>query len=138
MLVFNTGAPSNHPFKSAYRRHEKKRHQYEQHVCEVEHDRFTSFIFTTTGGMGDASQVYKRLANLLCDKLDLSCGEITGWIRCKLSFALVRSSIMCIRYALIYVEILNFIDQSDVNPLFRSDLDVVVLLKALFFRLWNG
>ena len=47
--------------------------------------------------MGDAaSEVYKRLANLLCDKLDLSCGEIMGWIRCKLSFALVRSAIMYI------------------------------------------
>ena len=50
--------------------------------------------------MGDAaSQVYKRLANLLCDKLDLSYGEIMGWIRCRLSFALVRSAIMCIRGA---------------------------------------
>ena len=50
--------------------------------------------------MGDAAgQVYKRLANLLCDKLDLSYGEIMGWIRCKLSFALVRSAIMCIRGA---------------------------------------
>ena len=52
--------------------------------------------------MGDAaSQVYKRLANLFCDKLDLSYGEIMGWIRCKLSHALVRLSIMCIRGALI-------------------------------------
>ena len=41
-------------------------------------------------------QVYKRLANLLCDKLDLSYGEIMGWIRCRLSsFALVRLAIMC-------------------------------------------
>ena len=47
--------------------------------------------------MGDAaSQVYKRLANLLTEKLDLSYGEVVGWIRCKLNFALVRSAIMCI------------------------------------------
>ena len=47
--------------------------------------------------MGDAAaQVYKRLANLLSEKLDLSYGEVMGWIRCKLSFALVRSAIMCI------------------------------------------
>ena len=99
--VFNPGAPSNRPFKSAYRHHEKeKRHQYEQRVREVEHGHFIPLVFTTTGGMGDAaSQVYKRLANLLCDKLDLSYGEIMGWIRCKLSFALVRSAIMCIRGA---------------------------------------
>ena len=96
--VFNPGAPSNHPFNSAYYRHEKeKRHQYKQHVHEVEHGHFTPLVFTTTGGMGDAaSQVYKRLANLLRDK---SYGEIRGWIRCKLTLALVRSAIMCIRGA---------------------------------------
>ena len=93
--VFNTVAPSNRPFKSAYCHHDKeKRRQYEQRVHEVEHRHFTLSVFTTAGGMGDAaSQVYKRLANLLCD---LSYGEIMGWIRCKLSFALVRSAIMCI------------------------------------------
>ena len=33
-------------------------------------------------GMGDAAgQVYKRLANLLTEKLDLSYGEVMGWIR---------------------------------------------------------
>ena len=74
--VFNPGAPSNHPFKSAYRRHEReKRHQYEQRVREVEHGHFTLLVFTTTGAMSDAaSQVYKRLANLLTEKLDLSYG----------------------------------------------------------------
>ena len=47
--------------------------------------------------MGDAaSQVYRRLANLLTEKLELSYGEVMGWIRCKLSFALVRSVIICI------------------------------------------
>ena len=94
--VFNSGAPSNHPFKSAYRHHEReKRCQYEQCVREVEHGHFTPLVFTTTGGMGDAAgQVYKRLANLLTEKLDLDYGEVMGWIRCKLSFALVRSAIM--------------------------------------------
>ena len=50
--------------------------------------------------MGDtASQIYKRLANLLTEKQDLSYGEVMGWIRYKPSFALVRSAIMCIRDA---------------------------------------
>ena len=52
---------TNHPFKPAYRRHEReKRRQYEQRVREVEHGHFTPLVFTTTGGMGDAAgQVYK-------------------------------------------------------------------------------
>ena len=99
--VFNPGAPSNYPFKFAYRRHEReKRRQYAQRVREVEHGHFTLLVFTTTGGMGDAAgQVYKRLANLLTEKLDLSYGEVMGLISCKLSFALLRSAIMCIRRA---------------------------------------
>ena len=103
VVVFNPGhgAPSNHLFRSAYRRHEKeKRRQYEQCVHDVEHGHFTPLVFTTTGGMGDvAAQVYKRLVSLLSKKNDLSYGETMGWIRCRLSFALVRSAIMCIRGA---------------------------------------
>ena len=67
--------------------------------------------------MGDAaSQVYKRLANLLTEKLDLSYGEVMGWIRCKLSFALVRSAIMCIRGACSRLH----------SPVFDAPLDVQI------------
>ena len=116
--VFNPGAPSNHPIKSAYCRHErKKRRQYEQRVREVEHGHFTLLVFTTTGGMGDAAgQVYNRLANLLTEKLDFSYGEVMGWIRCKLSFALVRSAIMCIRGAHSRLH----------SPVFDAPLDVQI------------
>ena len=56
--------------------------------------------FTTTGGMGDAAtQFYKRLANLLSAKHSLSYGIVMGWLRCKLSFSLLRSAIMYIRGA---------------------------------------
>ena len=116
--VFNPGAPSNHPFKPAYRRHEReKRCQYEQRVHEVEHGHFTPLVFTTTGGMGDAAnQVYKRLANLWTEKLNLSYGEVMGWIRCKLSFALARSAIMCIRGAHSRLH----------SPVFDAPLDVQI------------
>ena len=50
--------------------------------------------------MGDAAtQFYKRLANLLSAKHSLSYGIVMGWLRCKLSFSLLRSAIMCIRGA---------------------------------------
>ena len=57
-------------------------------------------MFTTTGGMGDAAtQLYKRLANLLSAKHSLSYGMVMGWLRCKSSFSLLRPAIMCIRGA---------------------------------------
>ena len=97
-------APSIHPFKSAYHDHHherEKRRQYEQCVRKVEHSHFTPLVFTTTGGMADAADhVYRKLANLLSENLiRLSYGEVMGWIRCKLSFALARSAVMCIHGA---------------------------------------
>ena len=99
MRIFNPSAPSNQPLHSAYQRHDKeKRCEYQQRVHAVENASFTTLIFTTTGGMGDAAtQFYKRLANLLSAKL--SYGIMMGWLRCKLSFSLLRSAIMCIRGA---------------------------------------
>ena len=48
--VFNPSAPSNRPFKSAYRHHEKeKRCQYEQRVREVKHGHFTPLVLLQQG-----------------------------------------------------------------------------------------
>ena len=47
--------------------------------------------------MGDAAtQFYKRLADLLTAKHGLFYDVAMGWVRCKLSFSLLRSAIMCI------------------------------------------
>ena len=67
----------------------------EQRVRKVEHVHFTPLIFISTGGMDDAtSHVYRRLANLLSNKMKFSYEEVMGWIRCKLSFDLVWLTIM--------------------------------------------
>ena len=69
-------------------------------MLKRENASFTPLIFTTTGGMGDAAtQFYKRSANLLSAKHSLSYGIVMGLLRCKLSFSLLRSAIMCIRGA---------------------------------------
>ena len=101
--VFNPCARSNQQasLSSVYRRHEQeKRRQYEQRVREVEHSTFTPLVMSTTGGMGRAaSTFYKRLASMLSEKRDASYSNTLRWIRCRLGFALLRSSIMCIRGA---------------------------------------
>ena len=61
---------------------------------------FTPLIFTTTGGMADAAtQVFKRLPNILSIKHGLSYGMVMGWVQCKLNFSLLRSAFMCIHGA---------------------------------------
>ena len=55
-------------------------------------------VFSTTGGMGPAAQVfYARLAALISEKQQQSYSTTMGWIRCCLSFSLLRSVITCLR-----------------------------------------
>ena len=80
---------------SVYRRHEHEKRQYEQQVQEVEHSTFTSLVLSTTGEMGRAATAFfKRLASLLSENRNVSYSKTMGWIRCCLSFALLRASIM--------------------------------------------
>ena len=99
--VFNPHAPSNrHTSPTAcYKKHEKeKRRAYDQRVREIEHGTFTPLVFSATGGMGPAAQVfYRRLAALISEKQQQSYGMTMGWIRCCLSFSLLRSAITCLR-----------------------------------------
>ena len=99
--VFNAFAESNQSTSLAatFRKHEgEKRRAYEERVREVERGSFTPLVFSSLGGMGKAPTVmYRRLANLLSDKWNSSYSLIMGWLRCSLSFSLLRSSLMCLR-----------------------------------------
>ena len=101
--VFHPNAPSyrSTQLPSAYRLHElQKQRSYYQRVREVEHGSFTPLVFTTSGGIGKcASVTYKRLASLLSTKQEQSYGSTIAWVRCCLSFSLLRSCIMCLRGA---------------------------------------
>ncbi len=99
--VFNPCARSNQTpgVTSAYRRHEAaKRRQYEQRVRDVEMASFVPLVFNTSGGLAPAATVtYKRLAMLLSEKWAMQYSAVMGWLRCRISFALLRASIMCLR-----------------------------------------
>ena len=99
--VFNPKAPTNRgpTLASTYARHEKeKRRNYQQRVVEIEHASFTPLVFSASGGMAKAAQVfYKRLASLVAEKRKESYSQVMGWIRTKLSFCLLRSAILCLR-----------------------------------------
>ena len=101
--VFNPLAPSNSgtTLQSCYRKHEiTKKRAYELRIREVELSSFTPLVFSASGGMGhEASVFYKQLASLLSDKWNDPYATVLGWIRCRLSFCLLRSAIQCIRGA---------------------------------------
>ena len=99
--VFNPFAPSNRSssVSAAYTRHEKaKKRSYEQRLRDVEHASFVPAVFSTTGGMSKcASALYKRIAVLLAEKTGESYSLTMAFIRCRLSVALIRASVMCVR-----------------------------------------
>ena len=94
--VFNPHAPSNRntSISNCYRKHEaEKRRTYEQRIREVEHSTFTPLVFSATGGMAKQSTTfYKRLASLLADRWEQPYSSTLGWLRCRLSFSLLRSA----------------------------------------------
>ena len=89
---------SQKPLATLYCENEKKKLEYGCRVREVEHGSFTPLVFTTNGGMAqEATVMYKQLASLLVEKRDESYGAIMGWLRCKISFTLLKAALLCLR-----------------------------------------
>ena len=101
--VFNPHAPSNKSLSlpACYRKHEReKKRMYEQRIREVEHSSFTPLVLSATGGMGrEATCFYKRLASMLAHKWESPYSTTLCWLRCRLSFSLIRSAIQSLRGA---------------------------------------
>ena len=57
---------------------------------------FCPLVYSCTGGAG-ATKAMKRLAGLISEKRQESYADVVMYIRKKISFALLRSSILCIR-----------------------------------------
>ncbi|XP_062507224.1 uncharacterized protein LOC134183654, partial [Corticium candelabrum] len=124
--VFYPNAPSSlkHPnLESAFRVHEnEKKRQYGERIREIEHGSFTPLVFSSTGSTGrEATTFYKRLASLHAAKSGEHYSKVMQLIRCRLSFALLRSSILCIRgtrssfYRPIKVDLLGLIETCVTN-----------------------
>ncbi len=99
--VFNPFAHTYHnqSLAASYRRHEQeKKRAYDQRIREVEFGYFSPLVFTSSGGMGPTARVvYKRLASMMATKRSKPYSKTMDWLRCTLSFSLLRSAIMCLR-----------------------------------------
>ena len=82
-----------------YRRHEQaKKRLYEERIREVERGSFTPLVFSTTGGASRLTSTFLRhLASLLAEKHDKQYSATMAWLRCRLSFSLLRSAVLCMR-----------------------------------------
>eukprot|EP00794_Sanderia_malayensis_P013173 gene13173-biopygen10500 len=98
--VFNPFAPSyrNQKLENTFAANEReKKRAYSQRVLQVEHGSFTPLVFAHYGGSGREAEKYiSVLSTKIAEKRDLPVSSVTNWIRTKLSFALLRSAILCI------------------------------------------
>ena len=75
-----------------------KMREYAERIRDVEHADFNPLVFTTAGGMAPQCQiVVKKLAAVLSEKQGVPKSVVTGWLRCRLSFALLRTTLLCVR-----------------------------------------
>ena len=97
MRVFNPLSQTyhNNSLAQCFRRNElEKRRAYDERIREIEHGSFLPLIFSTSGSMGPtATTVYKRLAAMIAEKNNKSYSKTIHWLRCCLSFSLLRSAI---------------------------------------------
>ena len=85
--------------KDAYKYHEtQKNSKYQQRILNVEQSTFCLLIFGCTGGAAPtATRTMHRLAEKLSEKRQERYPEPINYIRTKITFALPRSFILCIR-----------------------------------------
>ena len=77
---------------------QEKKRAYNKRVLQVEHGTFTPLVFSIYGSMGrECHSFYSRLAELISEKRDLPKSVTVNWIRTKLCFTLVKSSLLCLR-----------------------------------------
>ena len=65
---------------------------------EIEQGTFTPLVFSTTGGMAEECRRYhSRLAELLAIKKGEDYSTAIAWVRTKVSFAILRTALLCVR-----------------------------------------
>jgi len=81
-----------------YQQHEKEKEKNNQRVIDIEKSSFNPLVFTTTGGMApECNGVNRRLAKKIAEKCRELYASVITYIRTKLRFALLRSTLAAIR-----------------------------------------
>ena len=100
LKIFNLHAKTSRKLhKNAYKYHETlKNSKYLQRIFNVEQSSFCPLFFgCTVGAAPSATRTMQRLAEKQSEKRQESYPESINYIRTKISFALLRISILCIR-----------------------------------------
>ena len=95
----NSASQVNTAPAAVYKNHEnEKKRKNNERELNCEHGSFTPLVFSINGGMSQEGSVYhKHLAQKIASKTGQQYEHIITWIRCKLSFVIMRSALLCLR-----------------------------------------
>jgi hypothetical protein len=95
----NCDSQKNDRISNILRKHEQeKKRSYNKRVMEIEHGSLTPLIFTTSGVMGHECEKYhKSLSEKLSEKKGEKYQDVMRYLRVKLSYLSVRSTLLCLR-----------------------------------------
>ena len=76
----------------------EKKKSYNERVLPVDQGTFTPLVFSIYGSMErECKTFYSRVSQLISDKRNLPKSITMNWIRTKMCFALLKSSLLCLR-----------------------------------------
>ena len=87
------------PIKTILIKHEKeKKRSYNSRIMNVEHGTFPLLVFSVFGAEGPETSTFHRyIATKIASKTEERYEKVLSLIRCKLSFLILKSALMCIR-----------------------------------------
>ena len=92
-------------------------------MIEVEHGTLTPLIFTTNGSMGpECLMFHKSLADKISEKTGERYSDVMNFIRCKLSYILLKAAILCLRGSRKPADIEKLANVGDDFGLYASEL----------------
>ena len=95
----NSLTNESHSTEKIFHIHEnEKKRAYNQRIMNVEHGTFTPLVMGTNGGMGKECIAFlQELAKKISLKQNDDYPVVMTWLRTKLSFEILRSTILCVR-----------------------------------------
>ena len=83
----------------------EKTRAYNERILQIDHGTFTPLVFSINGSMGrECQKFYLCLAQMISEKRDLPQSISSNWIRAKVCFGLLKSSLLCLRRLRKYAE----------------------------------
>ena len=86
------------PAQLSKKSEQAKIREYRERILNVEHGDFTPLVFTCAGALAPQSHfTMKKITEKMSKKQNIQVSVVSGWLRCRLSLTLLRTTLLCIR-----------------------------------------